>query len=52
MEWAASQTHPREESRYSHPRELWSGARGVGEMWSEGGTLEIPYIFLPFVSGH
>ena len=50
-EQAASQTQPGEESCYSHPRELWSGARGVGEMPSEGGTLEIPYVFCPLSLG-
>lgn len=52
MERAASQSQPREESCCSHPPELWGGDRVVGEMLYEGGSLEIPYIFLPFVSGH
>lgn len=52
MERAAGQAQPREDSCHPQPGERWSGASGVRELLEEGGTLEIPYIFLPFVSGH
>lgn len=47
-EWAAGQ-EKKAATPSSAPKEL---SQRLGEMLFEGGALEIPHIFWPFVSGH